>query len=127
MTRWFAVLFLLAFMAAVRCAGTAAVFPLNDGTKLEGEPISFNAQGLVVKTADGNFAPRVGWTNFTQEALKELAKQPRIKPLIEPYLDVDESETETKPSLDIKPKPHERLERPDPKAGLGAMFSSSLT
>jgi len=125
--RFAVVLILLGFVAAGHGAGVAAVFPLNDGSKLEGEPISFNAQGLVVKTADGNFAPRVGWTNFTQEALKELAKQPKAKPFIEPYLDVDESETEAKPSLDIKPKPHEHLERPDPKAGLGAMFSSSLS
>lgn len=127
MSRRFAVvLILLGFLAGRCCAAEAAVLPLNDGTKLEGEPISFTAQGLVVKTADGNFAPRVAWTNFTQEALKELAKQPKAKPFIEPYLDVDESETDAKPSLEIKPKPHDQLERPDPKAGLGALFSSSL-
>jgi hypothetical protein len=105
----------------------AASFLLNDNTTLSGEPISFNAQGVVVKTADGNFAPRVSWTNFTQEALKELAKDAKAKPFVEPYLDLDESEAEKKPSLVIKPKPHDRLERPDPRAGTGAMFSSGVS
>jgi len=105
----------------------AASYPLNDNTTLSGEPISFNALGVVVKTADGNFAPRVGWTNFTQEALKELAKEPKAKVFVEPYLELDESETEKKPSLVIKPQPHDRMARPDPKAGTGAMFSSGIT
>jgi hypothetical protein len=105
----------------------AASLPLSDGTTLSGEPISFNAQGVVVKTSDGNFAPRVGWTNFTQEALKELAKEPKAKAFVEPYLELDEAETEKKPSLVIKPKPHDRMARPDPKAGTGAMFSSGIS
>jgi hypothetical protein len=46
---------------------------------------------------------------------------------VEPYLEEDEPEAEKKPSLEIKPKPHDRLERPDPKAGMGAMFSSSVS
>jgi hypothetical protein len=104
----------------------AASYPLIDNTTLTGEPISYNAQGLVVKLADGSFAPRMGWTNFTQQALKEVAKDPKAKPFVEPYLDLEEAE-EKKPSLVIKPKPHDRLERPDPKAGMGAMFSSPIS
>jgi len=69
----------------------------------------------------------VGWTNFTQEAIKELAKDPKAKAFVEPYLELDETETEKKPSLVIKPKPHDRLARPDPKAGTGAMFSSGIS
>jgi hypothetical protein len=68
----------------------------------------------------------VGWTNFTQVALKEFAKDTKAKPFLEPYLEIEE-EAEAKPSLEIKPKDHPRLDRPDPKAGMGAMFSSSIT
>ena len=125
--RFAVVLVFFAWMAGVLSDASAASFPLNDGTTLEGEPISFNLQGVVMKTTDGAIAPRMGWTNFTQTALKQLAKQPKAKPLVEPYLEEDETENEAKPSLDIKPKPHDRLERPDPKAGLGAMFSSPLS
>ena len=95
---------------------------------LEGEPISPTAQGLVVKKADGSFAPRVGWTNFTQQALKDFVKQqPKAKAFIEPFLEEDESDAEKKPALVIKPKEHARLDRPDPKAGMGAIFSSGLS
>lgn len=124
--RFAVVLVLFALMACGIFLAPAASYLLNDGTTLSGDAISFNVQGVVVKTADGNFAPRAAWTNFTQEALKELAKEPKAKPFVEPYLELDESETEKKPSLQIKPKPHDRLARPDPKAGMGAMFSSAI-
>jgi hypothetical protein len=125
--RFVVVMLFLALLAGARFTALAASFALNDGGTLEGEPISFTLQGVVVKTADGAFAPRVGWTNLTQAALKELARYPRAKSFIEPYLEEDEPEAEKKPSLEIKPKPHDRLERPDPKAGMGAMFSSSVS
>jgi len=125
--RFSVMLVFLMMLAGGLCAASAASFPLSDGTALEGEPISFTAQGLVVKTAAGDFAPRVGWTNFTQAALKELAKIPKAKPFIEPFLEEDEPEAEAKAALEIKPKPHDRLDRPNPKAGMGAMFSSPLS
>lgn len=115
-----------ALMALGVSVAPAASYPLNDGSTLSGEPISYNVQGVVVKTADGNFAPRMGWTNFTQEALKELVKDAKAKPFAEPYLELEETEAEKKPSVMIKPKPHDRLARPDPKAGMGAMFSSAI-
>jgi len=125
--RFAAALVLFALMAGGISIAPAASFPLSDGTTLSGEPISFTKDGVVVKTADGAFAPRMGWTNFTQAALKELAKEPKAKPFVEPYLELDETETVKKPSLIIKPKAHERLARPDPKAGMGAMFSSPIS
>jgi hypothetical protein len=83
---------------------------------------------MVVKKPDGTFAQRVGWTNFTQEALKVLSKeQPKAKSFIEPYLEIDEADAEKKPVLEIKPKALKRLERPDPKAGWGSLFSSPVT
>ena len=105
----------------------ATIYPLNDGTTVEGEPISINEQGVVVKKADGTFAPRVAWTNFTQAALKELANQPKAKPFLEAYLEVDEPEPSKKPALEIRPKTFNRLERPNPAAGFGALFSSALS
>ena len=80
----------------------AAAYPLIGGTVLEGEPIAFDIRGVVVKTDDGS-ARRMGWTNFTQEALKELAKQPKAKPFAEPYLEVDEPEPAKKPTAQANP------------------------
>ena len=118
MIRRFAVVLVLFVLTAMGVSSAwAGTYPLSDGTKLEGEPISPNALGLVVKQADGTYSARVGWTNFTQEAIKELAKLPKAKSFVEPFLEVDEPEADKKPALEIKPKAHPRLERPNPKAG----------
>lgn len=119
--------FVLALMSVLfGNSAQAATFPLLDGTTLDGEPVSFTAQGMVVKNASGDFAPRMGWTNFTQEALKELVKNPKAKSFVEPFVEEDVN-VEKAPSVVVKLKPHPRMNRPDPKAGMGALFSSGLT
>jgi hypothetical protein len=40
---------------------------------------------------------------------------------------VDEPDTDKKPAIEIKPKSIKRMERPDPNAGLGALFSPAIT
>lgn len=108
--------------------GWSASYPLLNGDKLEGEPIAYTAQGLIVKRPDGTFAPRVGWTNFTQSALITLSTNAKIKPFVADYIEVEEPEDPVKKALsEIRPKIPNRLDRPDPKAGFGALFSSSLT
>jgi hypothetical protein len=117
------------FCAGLAGSARAASFTLSTGETLEGEPISFDARGLVVKKPDGSFATRVPWTNFTQNALKDLAKNPKAKPFVEGLLEVDEPEPDAarKAAIEIKPKIPDRLERPNPKAGFGALLSSGLT
>lgn len=129
MIRRFAFVFALVVLSVGAVPSVrAATFALTDGTSLEGEPVSPNAQGLVVRMADGSFATRVGWTNFTQEALKEFVKlQPKSKSFVEPYLEEDESAADKQAAPVIKLKEHPRMERPDPKAGMGSLFSSPLT
>lgn len=124
--------FTLIALAAVLFLGfvprtKAAAYSLSDGTTVEGEPISFDPRGVVVKKPDGELAPRVGWTNFTQEALKEFFKNPKAKSFVEPYVDVDESDADKKPVLEIKPKAIQRVDRPAAKAGFGSIFSSPLS
>jgi hypothetical protein len=118
--------FALIATIVLSCAfAQGAIYTLSNGSSLEGEPISYNAVGVVLKLPDGTFAQREGWTNFTQQALQEFAKNPKIKPFIEDQLDVPEPEDE-KPKLEIKPKHVNRLARPDPNAGWGALFSSTI-
>ena len=122
----FARFVLLATIVLTSAMAQGAIYPLANGSTLEGEPISYNALGVVLKLPDGTFAPREGWTNFSQQALQEFAKNPKIKPLIEDQLDVAEPE-DAKPKLEIKPRHVDRLARPDPSAGFGALFSSSVS
>jgi len=104
----------------------ADTFELNDKTVLSGQPLAPNRQGIIIKGEDGAIPERVAWTNFTQSALKKLSQFGPAKPFVEPYLEPDEAEIARKAKPEITVKPVPRLERPDPRAGIGALFSSSL-
>lgn len=109
---------------------SGAALKLNSGEVLEGEPANFNAQGVVLKKPDGSYGTRVAWTNLTQETLKQIAANPKAKPFAEPFLEPDEAELaarEKKADVEIKVRLPERLERPDPKAGFGALTASGIT
>lgn len=109
--------------------GAAATFSLNDGQTISGDVSSGTAQGLILRKGEGEFTPRIPWTNFTQSALKQLSSNPKIKPFLEPYLELDEPEPSAtkKKQITADPKIPERMERPDPKAGLGGLFKNGLT
>jgi hypothetical protein len=133
MTRWFPrnAFLVLGAAALLLAQGQGATFKLLTGDSVSGEPASFNAVGVVFKLADGNYGPRVAFTNLTQEALKEIAKaaKPRDKALLEPFLEPDEAElAEKRKAEEIKVNTnYARLERPNPKAGVGALTGSAVT
>ena len=112
------------------CAGTVlgqASFPLLSGEVLTGEPVHFNAQGAIFKRSDGTFTSRTSWTNFTEAALKELGKDARAKPFVDQYLEAAEEDEPETARAAITVKPVERLDRSNPAAGIGAIFSSPLS
>ena len=113
MTSRFALIFISLCMG-VWLSGRAGAetFQLNNGEVLNGDPISFNPEGLVVKKADGSFASRVAWTNFTEATLKQLLTLPKAKAFVEPYVESEEDLPARKVALEIKPKPVTRLDRP---------------
>ena len=109
-------------------ARAAESYPMNNGNALSGDFVNALPAGLVVRQSDGTLSERVAWTNFTQVALKQLAANPKAKFFVEALLDVDEEEPAKKAAAEkIKPKDFPKMARPDPKAGLGAMFSSALS
>ncbi len=121
---------LIVFAAGVlfACGASGATFKLLSGEAITGEPANFNPQGVVFKLPDGNYGSRVGWTNLSQESLKQINTIERAKQFIEPYLEPDEAElAELKKKAEIKVRAPERLERPDPKAGMGALTTSGIT
>jgi hypothetical protein len=122
--------FAIAWLWVVLCSGTLwaqGSYPLLSGEVVTGDPIHFNAQGAVFKRPDGSFTSRAAWTNFTEAALKELGKDPKAKPFVDQYLEtIEEEEAETK-AAEITVKPVPRLQRPNLKAGFGAIFTSPLS
>jgi len=122
--------FALMMVCMVVCAGTVfgqGSYPLSSGEVLTGEPVHFNAQGAVFKRSDGSFTSRTSWTNFTEAALKELGKDARAKPFVDQYLEAAEEDEPEAQRAAITVKPVERLDRSNPKAGIGAIFSSPLS
>jgi hypothetical protein len=105
---------------------TADTFTLNNGEVLDGDAIAPNSQGFIVKRPDGSLSSRVAWTNITENTLKEMGKNAKMKSFVEPFIEPEEPEV-AKKRIEIKPKPVSRLDRPDPKAGIGAIFSSPLS
>ena len=110
-------------------SGAAATFSLNDGQTISGDVSSGTAQGLILRKGEGDFTPRIPWTNFTQSALKQLSSNPKIKLFVESYLELDEPEPAStkQKAITADPKIPERMQRPDPKAGMGGLFKNALT
>ncbi|MFM1767865.1 MAG: hypothetical protein RJA22_394 [Verrucomicrobiota bacterium] len=133
MIRWFFRHGLLPLFAAVLLLGQgqAATFKLLNGETITGEPASFNATGVAFKLADGNYGSRVAFTNFTQEALKQIAAaaKPREKAYVEAYIEPDEAELEERrKAAEIRVNTnYPSLDRPNPRAGLGTLTGSAIT
>src|SRR5215204_955150 len=109
---WAAVLVLLTLAVGAYSARAQHNYPLLTGEVLSGEPVHFNAQGVVIKRSDGSFAPRMGWTNFTEAGLKELGKDARAKPFVDQFLEAEEEEqADRRAETAITVKPVPRLER----------------
>lgn len=118
----------LCFLGVPPTPAPAATYKLNNGQTITGEPIAPDGAGILFKLDATTFSERIGWTNFTEEALNELATNPQIKPHVEPYLfDEDAFEEERKAALKIDAKTGPKLNGPDPEAGWGGLFGSVLS
>ena len=112
----------LVWLAAV--IARADTFQLLDGQSLSGDIVSFNESGLVLRLPEGKYADRVPWTKFSQDDLKKLGRNPKIMPLIEPFLDVSQEAHAKRPDIDVNIPP--RLAHPRAPSLFGALFSSSV-
>jgi len=68
---------------------SADEFKLANGNILRGELASADEDGLVVKLDVGGFSKREPWINFSQETLKELARNPKVASLVEPFIELE--------------------------------------
>ena len=102
----------------------ADTFPMADGSALSGDIISFNDAGVILRLADGKYTDRIPWTSFSQDGLKQLAHNPKIKPLTEPFIEIPLSARPQKPKVVIQEVT--RLELPPKQSLIGALCSSSV-
>jgi hypothetical protein len=120
----------LAALLSWQLAGSARAeeFKLANGNALRGEFASADEDGLVVKLDVGGFSKREPWINFSQETLRELAKNPKAAPFVEPFIELPIEEIKAKEKeKEIVVKPvAERMERPAEKPGLLAAFATPI-
>ena len=89
-------LWLCGSLVAVR----ADTFALADGSSLTGDIVKSSDTGLMLHTPDDVYT-NVLWTKFSQDALKQLSANPKIKPFVEPFIEIPESERPQKPEIKI--------------------------
>ena len=111
------------WLCGLLIAARADTFQLTDGSSLTGDIVTFNDNGITFRTTDDSYT-NVMWTKFSQDALKQLEKRPKIKPLVEAFIEVPASERPHKPEIRIRDVT--RLELPPKQSLIGAMFSSSV-
>ena len=121
-------LYLIAVLAVCGLLAEAAyaeTFKFINGDTLTGELLAESASdaGVLIKVGDGKYE-RVAWTSFSQEDLKQFAKVPKMAPLVEPLIEITQAEKIKK--TEVKLKQPERLERPEQRSLVGALFSSGL-
>src|SRR5438046_280490 len=107
---------------------SADEFKLANGNVLRGELASADEDGLVVKLDVGGFSKREPWINFSQETLKEIARDPKAAAFIEPFIELEPEQIKAKEKqkeIVVKPVP-DRRERPMPKPGLAAAFLTPI-
>lgn len=119
-------LFSLCLAALWVFALRAETFQLNDGRSVTGELVvnSANDAGVQIRVGEGNYE-RVAWSDFSQAALKELAKQPKLGSFVEPFIEIPQTERVKKTEVKIN-RDYPKLDLPAKGSLIGSLFSSSL-
>lgn len=102
-----------------------ATYKLADGKEVTGEllPSSATDAGIQIKTGDGQYE-RVLWGNFSQSDLKTLVTDQKLRPFVEPFIEITREERLQQTKVTIKQP--QRLELPPSGSLIGAMVGSSL-
>jgi hypothetical protein len=97
---------------------------MTDGTTLTGDVISYNDNGIVFRVDVDKYSDCIPWTKFSQDALKQLSLNPKIRPLAEPFIESPPVQRTKKGEVKV----HEvtRLELPARQSLIKALCSSSV-
>ncbi len=101
----------------------ADTFPLADGTTLSGSIVKSTDAGLLLHTPDDVYT-NVLWSKLSQDGLKQLSADPKIRLFVEPFIEIPLSERPQKPPIQIRDV--NRLDLPPKQSLLGALASSSV-
>ncbi len=106
-------------MAAAR----ADTFSLADGTSIAGEIIKSTDSSMTLRLVDNSYT-NVMWGKLSQDSFRQLANNPKIRPFVEPFIEIQESERPGK--AEVKVNEVTRLELPPKQSFFAALASSSV-
>lgn len=102
----------------------AAEYRLANGNLIQGEVVSFDADGVVFRLESGGFSQRIHWATLDQESLKTLAESdPEARALAELYIEVPPEEIVEPEPIAIRDVP--RVPRVT-DAGLTSAFTTPM-
>jgi hypothetical protein len=111
------------WLGGLLLAAGADTFQLTDGTSLSGDVVKYDDSGVLVRTAEDIYT-NVIWTRFSQNALRQLAQHPKIRPYAQPFIIIPSSDRASKKQ--IKTQEVSRLQVPPKTPLFAALFSSSV-
>jgi hypothetical protein len=101
----------------------ADTFNLTDGGSLAGDIVKSDDIGIMFHLSDDTYT-NIAWARFSQDTLKHLAADPKIKPLAEPFIEPDAAVRPQKAEIPVHPVT--RLERPQNPSVFAGFFKSSV-
>ena len=100
-------------------------YSLADGTTLSGDIVTYNDSGIIFRLAGDKYTDRMAWTLFSQDGLQQLAQNPKIKPLVDPFMELPATD-KVRHTEAIQLQEVVRLPLPPQKSLLGGLASSSV-
>ncbi|HXR07570.1 MAG TPA: hypothetical protein VN765_09590 [Candidatus Acidoferrum sp.] len=116
------------WMGLLLHGANAGIYALTDGSRVTGDPISYDETGLLLKTGEDSYSPRISWGKFTDEALRQLrdeAKNAHDRAIVEPMVS-EEAPSIKAPLRRITVNPIQPPPRPSGHLGVLALFASPL-
>lgn len=80
----------------------AETLTFTDGTSVTGEIVKSDDNGAMIHTTTDSY-PSYQWAQFSQESLKELAGNPKLRAYVEPFIEPTPAELPHKPEIRIRP------------------------
>jgi len=100
-------------------------YSLADGSTLSGDIVTYNDSGIIFRLTGDKYTDRMAWTLFSQDGLQQLAQNPKIKPLVDPFMELPAAD-KARHTDDIQIQEVVRLPMPPQKSLLGGLASSSV-
>ena len=101
----------------------AATLTMTDGSTLSGDIVKFDDNGLMLRSAGDTYTNLQGG-QFSQETLKQLSANLKIKPLVEVFIEPEAAQRSARPETNVNPV--SRMEFPPNPSVIGGFLKSPV-